>query len=255
MVQLNLDKMARGGIYDHLGGGFARYSVDERWLVPHFEKMLYDNALLAGAYLDGYLATGGAAYARVVRETLDYVLHDLTDAAGGFHSTEDADSEGEEGKFYVWTPAEIHGVLGREKGERFCYVYDVTEAGQLRRPQHPQLAQDHRAVRRAEALGLRELRDRIGRVASRAAGGARPAAPARQGRQGAGQLERPDDRRPGAGGGRRWTSRATWPRPPGRRVPAARTAAAGRPAAAYAGARPGQADAYLDDYTFLATPW
>lgn len=129
MVRLNLDKMACGGIYDHLGGGFARYSVDERWLVPHFEKMLYDNGLLAGTYLDAYLATGDAEYRRVVQETLDYVLNYMTDAAGGFHSSEDADSEGEEGKFYVWTPAEIRQVLGSERGERFCYVYDVTEAG------------------------------------------------------------------------------------------------------------------------------
>ncbi len=129
MVTLNLDKMACGGIYDHLGGGFARYSVDERWLVPHFEKMLYDNALLAGAYLDGYLATGKNEYACIARETLDYVLNYMTDARGGFHSTEDADSEGEEGKFYVWTPDEIQAVLGPELGTRFCYVYDVSAEG------------------------------------------------------------------------------------------------------------------------------
>jgi uncharacterized protein YyaL (SSP411 family) len=129
MARLTLDKMARGGIYDQLGGGFARYSVDERWLVPHFEKMLYDNALLAGAYLDGFLATGDGEYARVVRETLDYELRDMLDPAGGFHGTEDADSEGEEGKFYLWTPAEVKAVLGDPAGERFCYVYDVSDGG------------------------------------------------------------------------------------------------------------------------------
>ena len=129
MVRLNLDKMARGGIYDHLAGGFARYSVDAQWLVPHFEKMLYDNALLTGAYLDGYLITKDASYACVVRETLDYILGYMTDTRGGFHSTEDADSEGGEGKFYVWTPGEIKEILGEEQGERFCYVYDVSEEG------------------------------------------------------------------------------------------------------------------------------
>lgn len=129
MVCLTLDKMAAGGIYDHLGGGFARYSVDERWLVPHFEKMLYDNALLTLAYLEGYQATRDEKYARVARETLDYVLRDLTDPTGMFHSTEDADSEGEEGKFYVWMPKEIYEVLGEDRGIRFCYVYDVSDGG------------------------------------------------------------------------------------------------------------------------------
>jgi len=129
MVQLNLDKMASGGIYDHLAGGFARYSVDERWLVPHFEKMLYDNALLTGIYLDAFRATGNTEYRRVAQETLDYVLGYMTDPLGGFYSTEDADSEGQEGKFYVWTPAEITRILGKGKAERFCCVYDVTEEG------------------------------------------------------------------------------------------------------------------------------
>ena len=129
LVKLNLDRMAHGGIYDHLAGGFARYSVDTDWLVPHFEKMLYDNALLSDAYLDGFLLTGESEYARVVTETLDYQLNYMTDAEGGFHSTEDADSEGVEGKFYVWTPAEIQEVLGDEAGERFCFVYDVSEQG------------------------------------------------------------------------------------------------------------------------------
>jgi uncharacterized protein YyaL (SSP411 family) len=129
MVRLTLDKMARGGIYDHLAGGFARYSVDERWLVPHFEKMLYDNALLTNAYLEGYLATGDEDYARVARETCDYILNYMTDETGGFHSTEDADSEGEEGKFYVWSPAEIMALLGAARGNRFCQIYNVTPEG------------------------------------------------------------------------------------------------------------------------------
>ena len=129
MVRLTLDKMARGGIYDHLGGGFARYSTDDRWLVPHFEKMLYDNALLAQVYLEGYQATRDPEYARVARETMDYVLARMTDPSGGFYSTEDADSEGVEGKFAVWTLAEILDVLGPGRGQAFAYVYDVTEGG------------------------------------------------------------------------------------------------------------------------------
>jgi uncharacterized protein YyaL (SSP411 family) len=129
IVRTTLDRMAAGGIYDHLGGGFARYSVDARWLVPHFEKMLYDNALLTGAYLDAFLATGERRYEQVVRETLDYILRDMTDPAGGFYSTEDADSEGEEGKFYIWTPEEIRNVLGDDAAATFCRVYDVSEVG------------------------------------------------------------------------------------------------------------------------------
>lgn len=129
MVKISIDHMMRGGIYDHLGGGFARYSVDARWLVPHFEKMLYDNALLSNVYLEAHLATGDERYARVVRETLDYTLRDMTDPGGGFYSTEDADSEGEEGKFYVWTPAEIEAVLGKDASDTFCRVFDVTEGG------------------------------------------------------------------------------------------------------------------------------
>src|SRR5579885_3543021 len=124
-----LDKMARGGIYDHLGGGFARYSTDERWLVPHFEKMLYDNALLASAYLEAYQATRDAEFGRVARETMDYVLGRMTSPEGPFYSTEDADSEGEEGKYYVWTLDEINEVLGADRAKTFAYVYDVTESG------------------------------------------------------------------------------------------------------------------------------
>ena len=129
MVTVTLDRMAAGGIYDHLGGGFHRYSVDDQWLVPHFEKMLYDNAMLAGCYLDAWQATGRKDYLGVVRETLDYVLRDMTDPSGGFYSAEDADSEGEEGKFYVWTPAEIEAVLGHDRAAAFGKVYDVSTVG------------------------------------------------------------------------------------------------------------------------------
>ena len=129
MVRHTLDKMARGGIYDHLGGGFARYSTDARWLFPHFEKMLYDNALLASVYLEAYQATRDPAFARVARETMDYVLGRMTDPEGGFYSTEDADSEGVEGKYYVWTLAEITEVLGPDRARTFAYVHDVTETG------------------------------------------------------------------------------------------------------------------------------
>ena len=129
VITHTLDKMAAGGIYDHLGGGFHRYSTDERWLVPHFEKMLYDNALLVPCYLDAYLITGDDGYARVARETCDYVLREMTDPAGGFYSTQDADSEGVEGKFFVWTPEEIENILTADAAAAFCYVYDVKPGG------------------------------------------------------------------------------------------------------------------------------
>jgi len=129
MTEVTLDHMARGGIYDHLGGGFHRYSTDERWLVPHFEKMLYDNALLTVAYVEAFQATGSLLYRRVVEETLDYVLREMTSPEGPFYSTQDADSEGEEGKFYVWSAPEIEQVLGSERAETLRYVYDVTPGG------------------------------------------------------------------------------------------------------------------------------
>ncbi len=128
-VELTLQHMARGGIYDHLGGGFHRYATDAVWLVPHFEKMLYDNALLARLYLHAWQLTRKPLYKQVVEETLNYVIREMTGPRGGFYATQDADSEGEEGKFFVWTPAEITQVLGAEAGRRFCAAYDVTGAG------------------------------------------------------------------------------------------------------------------------------
>jgi uncharacterized protein YyaL (SSP411 family) len=128
-VEDTLRAMANGGIYDQLGGGFARYSVDAYWLVPHFEKMLYDNALLSRLYLEAYQATGDSFYRRIAEETLDYVVRDMTSPDGGFYSAEDADSEGEEGKFYVWTPEEIRNVLDSEEARLAERYWDVTERG------------------------------------------------------------------------------------------------------------------------------
>lgn len=128
-VKLTLDKMAAGGVYDQLGGGFHRYSTDERWLAPHFEKMLYDNALLVPVYLEAWQATHNADYLRIVRETLDYVLREMTHPEGGFYSTQDADSEGVEGKFFVWSQAEILDVLGQNDGNIFNAAYDVSLHG------------------------------------------------------------------------------------------------------------------------------
>ena len=129
MVELTLDGMARGGIYDHLGGGFHRYSTDTYWLVPHFEKMLYDNALLARLYLHAYQVTGNSMYRKNVEETLDYVVREMTSPEGGFYSAQDADSEGEEGKFFVWRPEEIIDVLGGEDGALVNDFYGVTIHG------------------------------------------------------------------------------------------------------------------------------
>jgi uncharacterized protein YyaL (SSP411 family) len=123
MVRLTLTKMARGGMYDQLGGGFHRYSVDGQWLVPHFEKMLYDNGQLASLYLHGWLATGDAEYRRICEETLDYILREMTHASGGFFSAQDADSEGVEGKFFVWTPEEITAALPDAEMARAALVY------------------------------------------------------------------------------------------------------------------------------------
>ena len=129
MVETTLEHMARGGIYDQLGGGFHRYSTDPFWLVPHFEKMLYDNALLSRLYLHAYQATGNVTYRDIAQETLDYVLREMTDSQGGFYSTQDADSEGEEGKFFVWTPREIEQALGQEGSQAIQRYFGVTLEG------------------------------------------------------------------------------------------------------------------------------
>ena len=127
-AELSLMKMYQGGIYDHIGGGFARYSTDTEWLAPHFEKMLYDNALLVATYSDAYLLTQNSIYKKVVDETLAFVERELMHEKGGFYSALDADSEGEEGKFYVWSYEEVKEIL-KEKAEAFCSFYDITKEG------------------------------------------------------------------------------------------------------------------------------
>ena len=129
MVEKTLQAMRRGGIYDHIGFGFHRYSTDQRWLVPHFEKMLYDQAMLAMAYIETFQATGKEEYAQTAREIFTYVLRDMTAAGGGFYSAEDADSEGEEGKFYLWTYDEIKRILAPEEADLFIKVFNIEENG------------------------------------------------------------------------------------------------------------------------------
>ncbi len=171
MALRTLDAMHEGGMYDHLGGGFSRYSVDEKWLIPHFEKMLYDNAQLVECYLSAHQATGMPAYAALARESLDYLLRDLRDASGGFHSSEDADSEGVEGKFYAFTPGEVAGALGAEDGPRFCAAFGITPAGNFEhgasvphlfsRP--PGLGEDGLELLRRKLLEFRSARIRPGK--------------------------------------------------------------------------------------------
>ncbi len=129
MVEHSARKMSEGGMYDQLGGGFHRYSVDAKWLVPHFEKMLYDNALLSRMYLHLYQVTKNPASRRIAEETLDYVVREMTDTGGGFYSSQDADSEGEEGEFFVWSLREILEVLGDGDGDLFCQYFNVSEGG------------------------------------------------------------------------------------------------------------------------------
>ena len=128
-LRLTLEGMTKGGIFDHLGGGFARYSVDEQWMIPHFEKMLYDNAQLIGLYANVYRLNQDNTWKYIVTETINYTLRDLRHPLGGFYASEDADSEGQEGKFYSWTPAQIHAVLSEDESLAACRTYGITEEG------------------------------------------------------------------------------------------------------------------------------
>jgi uncharacterized protein YyaL (SSP411 family) len=160
MVEKTLDGMRNGGIFDHIGYGFCRYSVDERWLVPHFEKMLYDQAMLTMAYTEAYQATGEARHGAVAAEILTYVLRDMTAPEGGFYTAEDADSEGEEGLFYVWTPREITEHLGKDVSDLFCRFYDVGPHGNFedgRSILHTRIPLENFAAR--ENMGVAELKN------------------------------------------------------------------------------------------------
>lgn len=160
-VELTLDRMAAGGIRDHIGGGFARYSVDDHWLVPHFEKMLYDNGLLAEVYTRAYQITGNVRHAEVAIEILTYLQRDMIDSGGGIHCSEDADSEGVEGKFYVWTPDEVIAVLGDERGSRFCTIYDITDRGNFEGSSIPHLPRTIEAWAEQASVDPAELHQQL----------------------------------------------------------------------------------------------
>ncbi|HEX8706899.1 MAG TPA: thioredoxin domain-containing protein [Pyrinomonadaceae bacterium] len=163
MVEHTCRKMAEGGMYDQLGGGFHRYSTDAKWLVPHFEKMLYDNALLSRLYLHAYQQTGDAFYRRIVEETLGYVMREMTDERGGFYSTQDADSEGHEGKFFIWTVGEVKEVLGEEDGQLFCAYYDVTQAGNFEGENILHVSRSTEEVAKARGVSVERLEQALQR--------------------------------------------------------------------------------------------
>ena len=196
MAGLTLEKMAAGGMYDQLAGGFHRYSTDARWLVPHFEKMLYDNGLLIVAYAEAHQVTGRADFARVARDTLDYLLREMTAPDGGFYSATDADSKrpdgkSEEGAFFVWSEAEIRQVLGAgPETERFIRYYGVTAEGNFEGANILAVAAptDEKRTRRAGAPARRAVR------------GPREAVAPVPRRQDPRRLERPGDLRGGGGG-------------------------------------------------------
>ena len=161
IAEMTLEKMAEGGIYDQLGGGFHRYSVDRIWLVPHFEKMLYDNAQLLRSNLNLWKITGRELFRRVIHETTDYVLREMTSPEGGFYSTQDADSEGEEGKFFVWTPTGIEDILGEEDAALFGQVYGVTARGNFEGHTILNIVRPVAQVAKGAGLTAEELEQRL----------------------------------------------------------------------------------------------
>jgi len=167
MVKFTGRKMAEGGMYDQLGGGFARYAVDAIWLVPHFEKMLYDNAQLIRIYLHLFQITGDTFFKRIAIETLEYVRREMLDSSGGFYSSQDADSEGVEGKFFVWTPDEIEKVLGPEDSQIFNFYFDVSEEGNFEEKNILHLSYTTEAAARALKIDESKLVDVIERGKSK----------------------------------------------------------------------------------------
>ena len=159
MAEHTLVQMYRGGMFDHVGGGFSRYSTDDKWLVPHFEKMLYDNALLALAYLSAYELTGTELYQTIARRIFDYTLKELHDPLGGFWCGQDADSDGVEGKYYVFSPSEIKQVLGSEDGEKFCRWFDITDQGNFEGKNIPNLISNQKFI--TEDPEIKSLRQKI----------------------------------------------------------------------------------------------
>ena len=158
MVEKTLQSMRWGGLFDHIGYGFHRYSVDEKWFAPHFEKMLYDQALLAMAYTETYQVTGQSFYARVAREVFTYVLRDMTAPEGGFYSAEDADSEGVEGLFYLWTPNAVQETLGTESAGLFCDFFDIREWGNFEEGRSiPHMRESLSTFAKGRNMGEKEL--------------------------------------------------------------------------------------------------
>jgi uncharacterized protein YyaL (SSP411 family) len=167
IVEHTSEQMARGGIYDQLGGGFHRYSTDAKWLVPHFEKMLYDNALLSRQYLHLYQLAHHISARRIAEGTLDYVVREMTDAEGGFYSTQDADSEGHEGKFFVWTMAEITAALGAEDAALLCRYYNVTPGGNFEGKNILNITESVADVAQSEGVSIEHLQSVLDRGAGK----------------------------------------------------------------------------------------